>query len=219
MSDLEEKLGYTFEQKGLLRTALTHSSYANERHRQSYERLEFLGDSILGMMVAEYLYTKYPNLSEGELTRKRASLVCEEALVEVSKGLGLEREILLGRGEQNLPKPSILADVVEAILAAIYTDGGVVPAKKMVETLILSQEGKRISGITDYKSALQERLQQKGSQQILYTTIEETGPDHMKEFFVEVCVNGTPSGRGKGKTKKESEQQAAKVALSKLDKS
>ncbi len=213
MKGLQEKLGYEFAQTDLLRQALTHSSYGNENHLPSYQRLEFLGDSVLGVLVAEYLYHKYPNLPEGELTRRRAALVCEDALVVVAKNLHLGKEISLGRGEKPFgAKPSILADVVEAILAAVYLDGGMSAARDMVDRLVLPLEGKESVSSTDYKSALQEHLQKDGAQQISYELVSSSGPDHLKEFQVAVVVNGVSKGRGTGKSKKEAEQQAAKIA-------
>lgn len=219
MGKLEERLGYRFQNPTLLRNALTHSSYANEHSVSSYERLEFLGDSILGMFVAEFLYENYPKLSEGELTRTRASLVCEDALVSVAEDLRLGTEIYLGKGEiARGARPSIRADVVEAILAAIYLDGGISPAKKMVSTYILSKNPSEFSGIKDFKTALQELIQQRPKQALSYQLLEERGPDHQKEFEVAVSVNEKTLGHGVGKSKKEAEQQAAKTAYLTLKK-
>ncbi len=213
MKELQETLSYTFRQPELLAMALRHSSYANENKTTSYQRLEFLGDSILGMCVAEYLYKKYPQLPEGELTRKRASLVCEEALFRVSEQLHLAEKIVLGRGAQNSGvKPSVQADVVEAILAAIYLDSGFPAAKEMIHNFILCNEEKQYSSIADYKSALQELVQKNGTQTITYEILRATGPEHKKFFLVEVVVNGVAMGQGEGYTKKEGEQQAAKLA-------
>lgn len=213
MTNLEEKLGYHFQNPDLLRTALSHSSYANEHHLQSYERFEFLGDSILGMFVAEFLFTHFPKLSEGNLTRTRARLVCEEALVEVAHDLGLSQEIQLGRGELiHGARPSICADVVEALLAAIYLDGGVDEARQFVTTFILSRNPEKYSGVKDFKSALQELVQKRTNQNLNYQLVDQRGPDHMKEFEVEVFVNDQSMGKGIGRSKKEAEQQAAKTA-------
>lgn len=217
MSTLEQKLEYNFRNKSLLQQALTHSSYANEKKLQSYERLEFLGDSILGMNVAEYLYKNHPNLTEGQLTRKRAILVCEENLVLVANNLSLEKEIKLGGGLQGVDvKPSILADVVESILAAVYLDSGSSEtAKNMVQRLVLHDKmPQKINN--DYKSALQEKVQKNGVAVVLYTVLKEEGPDHAKTFYVEVSVNDKVLGNGMGKSKKEAEQQAAKVAMQSL---
>lgn len=213
MGKLEVRLGYQFQNPTLLKNALTHSSFANEHNIPSYERLEFLGDSILGMFVAEFLYQNYPKLSEGELTRTRAALVCEEALVSVAADLKLGTEIYLGKGEiARGARPSIRADVVEAILAAIYLDGGFEPAKKMVTTFILSKNPAQFSVIKDFKTALQELVQQKPNQILSYELLDEYGPDHQKEFQVAVLVNDQQKGTGVGKSKKEAEQQAAKTA-------
>lgn len=221
LEELEQKLQRKFYNNRLLKVALTHSSYGNERHREHYQRLEFLGDSILGMVVAEYLFRRYPQLPEGDLTRKRSNLVCEEALFRVAQSLELEKFILVGRGEQNNgPKPSIMADVVEAIIAAMYLDLSAQPQEQSplavtsqwIRQEIIDPWIDVTPSVTDYKSALQELLQRQGKQTILYALIEATGPDHQKEFLVELRVNDIPSGRGTGKTKKEAEQQAAKVA-------
>lgn len=219
MGKLEKKLGYQFQNPALLKTALTHSSFANEKGIPSYERLEFMGDSILGMFVAEFLYENYPKLSEGELTRTRAALVCEDALVSVAEDLALGEEIFLGKGEiARGARPSIRADVVEAILAAIYLDGGFTPAKKMVTTFILSKKPSQFSGIKDFKTALQELVQEKPNQILSYQLLAERGPDHQKEFEVEVTINDTVMGQGVGRSKKEAEQQAAKAAYTSLKK-
>ncbi len=213
MGKLEEKLGYHFRDPSLLKTALTHSSFANESGIASYERLEFLGDSILGLFVSEFLFQHFPNLSEGELTRTRAALVCEEALVDVAQDLGLSGQIYLGKGELSQgARPSIRADVVEAILAAMYLDGGIDEAKKMVKTFVLSRNPQEYSGIKDYKTALQEWIQRDPQNVLQYQLVRESGPDHMKEFEVTVTVNSKVMGSGVGKSKKEAEQQAAKTA-------
>lgn len=214
MTTLEKKLGYQFQNPRLLETALCHSSYANEKNGQSYERLEFLGDSILGMVVADYLYKHCPKRGEGELTQKRAALVCEQSLVQVSEQLGLPPLIRLGKGEVGRgARPSIRADVVEAVIAAIYLDGGMAPAKEMVTRFLLEGSNQKKSVTQDYKTALQERVQRKPNSSIVYQVIDESGPDHAKEFVVEVAVNGSVTGKGVGHSKKEAEQQAAEKAL------
>ncbi len=221
MKTLEEKLGYTFSNPALLENALTHSSCANEsRGRlQSNERLEFLGDSILGMVVAEHLYRNHPDLPEGELTRTRAALVCEESLVEVAQVLGLGDYLKLGKGEQaggGRNRPSIRADAVEAVLAAVYLDGGIGSARKIIQKYILSKEVDSLRGIRDYKTALQELVQRESGQVLKYCLTGQSGPDHDKRFFVEVQLNGTAVGSGEGHSKKEAEQMAAKAAIRKL---
>ena len=221
MEKLEEKLCYTFQNRALLENALTHSSYANEnRHTgaQSNERLEFLGDSVLGMVTADYLYRVHPDLPEGDLTRTRAALVCEGSLVEVAQQLNLGSYLKLGQGAAaggGRERPSIVADAVEAVLAAVYLDGGIGSARKIIQRFILDREEEK-SGSRDYKTALQELVQRESGQVLKYRLTGEEGPDHDKRFFVEVDLNGTPVGSGKGHSKKEAEQMEAKAAIAKL---
>ena len=221
MTTLEEKLGYEFRDPALLENALTHSSCANEsRGRlQSNERLEFLGDSILGMVVADHLYRNHPDLPEGELTRTRAALVCEDSLVEVAEALRLGEYLHLGKGEEaggGRKRPSIQADAVEAVLAAVYLDGGIGSARKIVQQYILCREVEGLTSPRDYKTALQELVQRESGQVLKYRLTGEEGPDHDKRFFVEVDLNGEVVGRGKGHSKNEAEQIAAKAAIAKL---
>ena len=221
MTTLEEKLGYEFRDPALLENALTHSSCANEsRGRlQSNERLEFLGDSILGMVVADHLYRNHPDLPEGELTRTRAALVCEDSLVEVAEALRLGEYLHLGKGEEaggGRKRPSIQADAVEAVLAAVYLDGGIGSARKIVQQYILCREVEGLTSPRDYKTALQELVQRESGQVLKYRLTGEEGPDHDKRVFVEVDLNGEMAGRGKGHSKKEAEQMAAKAAIAKL---
>lgn len=224
MKTLQEKLNYTFQNTGLLENALTHSSYANE-HREggltSNERLEFLGDSVLGLVVADHLFRTQPDLPEGDLTRIRAALVCEGSLVEVARSLGLGAYLKLGKGEDaggGRERPSILADATEAVIAAVYLDGGIGQARKLIRTLILerSQEAAGEAG-RDYKTALQELVQRESGQVLTYHLLNEWGPDHAKVFAVEVALNGAPLGSGEGHSKKEAEQNAARAAISKLE--
>ncbi len=222
MKTLEEKLGYTFHHPELLENALTHSSCANESKGkfQSNERLEFLGDSILGMVVADHLYRNHPDLPEGELTRTRAALVCEESLVEVALELGLGEYLRLGKGEEaggGRQRPSIRADAVEAILAAVYLDGGIGSVRKIIQKYILSREVAGLTKPRDYKTALQELVQRESGQVLRYRLTDEEGPDHDKRFFVEVDLNDTAVGSGSGRSKKEAEQMAAKAAIAALD--
>ena len=222
MKSLEEKLGYTFQNRELLENALTHSSCANESRGklQSNERLEFLGDSILGMVVADYLYRHHPDLPEGELTRTRAALVCEESLVEVARELNLGAYLRLGKGEEaggGRERPSIRADAVEAVLAAVYLDGGIGSARKIIQRYILSREVAGLTKPRDYKTALQELVQRESGQILCYRLTGEEGPDHDKRFFVEVDLNGSPVGSGTGRSKKEAEQMAAKAAIAGLE--
>ena len=222
MNTLEEKLGYTFQNRALLENALTHSSCANESRGKlsSNERLEFLGDSILGMVVADHLYRNHPDLPEGELTRTRAALVCEDSLVEVAKELGLGDYLRLGKGEEaggGRQRPSIRADAVEAVLAAIYLDGGIGSARKIIQKYILSREVAGLTKPRDYKTALQELVQRENGQVLRYRLIGEEGPDHNKRFFVAVDLNGNCVGSGTGRSKKEAEQMAAKAAIAALN--
>ncbi|MGM9608380.1 MAG: ribonuclease III [Oscillospiraceae bacterium] len=221
MKTLEERLGYQFKNRGLLENALTHSSYANE-HREtgisSNERLEFLGDSVLGMVVADHLFREHPQMPEGELTRTRAALVCEGSLVEVARALELGDYLRLGKGEDaggGRERPSILADATEAVLAAVYLDGGIAQARRLIRALILGNE-EEMSASRDYKTALQELIQRESGQKLTYHLVGEEGPDHAKRFSVEVELNGKTVGAGEGRTKKAAEQNAAKAAIEKL---
>ena len=223
MEQLERRLGYTFTDRSWLETALTHSSYANEspHTRHSNERLEFLGDAVLGFCAAKTICRLYPNMPEGELTRLRAELVCEASLHQVALALGLGDYIHLGKNEQcngGRRRPSILADCVEAIIAAIYQDGGLEPAEAFIAGHILQdvQAGRRPAR-TDYKTQLQELLQRFGGAAPVYTIVGETGPDHDKTFTASVALHDGASARGEGKSKKEAEQAAAKAALELLE--
>ena len=222
MDTLEEKLGYTFQNHALLDNALTHSSCANESQGRllSNERLEFLGDSILGMVVADHLYRNHPDLPEGELTRTRAALVCEDSLVEVARELNLGEYLRLGKGEEaggGRQRPSIRADAVEAVLAAVYLDGGIGSARKLIQKFILSREVAGLTKPRDYKTALQELVQRESGQVLSYRLTGESGPDHDKRFFVEVDLNGQGIGSGSGRSKKEAEQMAAKAGIQALE--
>ncbi len=221
MADLQElmkTIGYTFHNTRLLEQALTHSSYTNERHGGvgCYERLEFLGDSVLGFITARYLYEKDRG-PEGELTKLRAAVVCEKALCAYSQQLGLGQYMRLGKGERHSggdKRPSILADMYEAVLAAIYLDGGMEPAEKFVLRFIIPEaENQRRRQFKDYKTALQEIVQQNPGEKLEYVLTGESGPDHNKSFRVEVHLNSNVIGKGRGRSKKEAEQQAAREAL------
>lgn len=226
VQNLEKQLGYRFTDVELLRCALTHSSYANEHHGNHLtcnERLEFLGDSILGLVTAEHLYHRFPTLPEGRMTRLRAELVCEQSLVCVAQTLHLGDYLRLGRGEENTGgrrRPSIQADCVEAIIAAIYLDSGMEQAKAFIQRYILSQLDRGITPerSTDNKTGLQELVQRKSGQVLSYELRKESGPDHCKEFTMAVCLNGKEIGQGTGHTKKEAEQAAAGAALALLQK-
>lgn len=222
IKDLEEAIGYRFRNITLLQNALTHSSYANERWHDSLksnERLEFLGDSILGMVVAEHLYRSFPNRPEGELTRMRADMVCETSLAAVADRVGLGQHLLLGHGEERFggrSRASILADAVESVIAASFLDGGMEAARGIIARFILCDVPVQKLHNADYKTALQELVQQKKNQVITYTLVGESGPDHDKQFRVEVSLNGKVVGTGIGTSKKRAEQAAAHNALETL---
>ena len=219
MSAFEEKLGYKFNNPSLLENALTHSSYANEVYSKlgSNERLEFLGDSVLSIIVSEYLYNNFKTLPEGELTKLRASLVCEKTLCIFSKQLGVGDFIHLGKGEANNKgneRASILADAFEAILAAIFIDGGMEAARKHVLRFIIPElENREYELFKDYKTLLQEVIQRNPEERLSYVLINESGPDHDKRFDVEVHLNSNVIGFGNGRSKKQAEQEAARQAL------
>lgn len=220
-SKLEKALGYTYRDKSLLRTALSHASYANEMYKdtlRSYERLEFLGDSVLGFITADYLYRTFPSKQEGELTRIRAELVCEKNLATVAHRLELGDALLLGNGESHgggRDRSGILCDVMESLIAAAYLDGGFEAAKGIVMRHILPMLGEVIK-THDYKTEFQELVQQKRGQVVTYELVDERGPDHCKEFSVRVLVNGVPVGEGVGSSKKRAEQVAAGQAIERL---
>lgn len=224
MKQLERKIGYEFKNIQLLINALTHSSYANENRTEgipSNERLEFLGDSVLGFAAAKHLYSVEPSMPEGKMTRLRAELVCEHSLYGVAKDIELGAYLRIGHGEEKSggrQRASILADAVEAVIAAIFLDGGIEPAVDFVERMVLSPESVKAHHATDYKTELQELVQQQSGQILKYCDAGETGPDHDKVFMSEVSLNGNVIGRGRGRTKKEAEQAAAGMALEKLSK-
>ena len=222
IKDLETALGYRFSNITLLQNALTHSSYANERWHNSLlsnERLEFLGDSVLGMLVADYLYRSFPDRTEGELTRMRADMVCEKTLADVANGIGLGNHLLLGHGEERFggrSRDSILADAMESVIAACFLDGGLSAALGIVRRFILVKVPVSKLHNVDYKTLLQELVQQKKNQILNYELIGESGPDHDKRFDVEVSLNGSVVGTGFGTSKKRAEQEAARAAIDAL---
>ena len=224
LHELEQHLDYTFHDLRLLRAALYHSSYANEHRAQSVssnERLEFLGDAVLGFVSADYLYRKHPDLPEGELTRIRAALVCEDSLHEVAQRLHLGDFLMLGKGEESgggRHRPSILADAVEAVLAAVYLDGGIDEARALGHRILLEKEPEQVveSRRRDCKTELQELVQRKPNQELRYELVSESGPDHAKVFTVAVMLNGQVVGLGSGHSKKEAEQSAARTALEQM---
>ena len=222
LNNLEQGLGYVFRDKTLLNHALTHSSYANENREKGFsdnERLEFLGDSILGFVVADYLYHNFPDRPEGELTRIRADLVCEKNLAKAAATIALGEYLLLGHGEDHgggRNRDSIVSDAMESVIAASYLDGGFEAAKGIIDRLILSDIPQGKPRNFDYKTALQELVQRKKDQVIQYELIGESGPDHDKHFEVQVLLNGKPVGTGSGSSKKRAEQAAAADAIETL---
>ena len=219
INQLETAIGYRFQNITLLQNALAHSSYANERWHnslQSNERLEFLGDSILGMTVADYLYRNFPDRLEGELTRMRADMVCERSLAKIAHQIGLGEYLLLGKGEEQgggRNRDSILADAVESVIAACYLDGGMDAAVGFIRRYVLNNVPVERMKHVDYKTALQELVQQKRNQTMVYRLTGESGPDHDKKFCVELTLNGEVVGTGIGTSKKRAEQDAARAAL------
>lgn len=215
---LEERIGYQFQNINLLKQAITHSSYTNEQKinkHQDYERLEFLGDAVLELISSEFLFQKHVNKSEGELTKMRASMVCEPSLAFCARDIELGEFLLLGRGEENTggrKRDSITSDAMEAVIGAIYLDGGMENAKKFINRFILSDlENKQL--FFDSKTNLQELIQGKLKKDFQYNLLEESGPEHDKTFHVEVVMEEKVIGTGKGRTKKAAEQQAAYEAL------
>lgn len=221
LEELEKKIGYHFKDRFLLRQALTHSSFANEQKinkYHDYERLEFLGDAVLELVSSEFLFCENTQMAEGQLTRMRASMVCEQALAYCARVFGLEQYILLGKGEEmtgGRSKDSIVSDVMEAIIGALYVDNGMEEAKTFIHRFILSDlEHKQL--FYDAKTILQERVQQQNTGTLHYELIKEEGPDHDKVFVVEAKIDDRIIGKGQGRTKKAAEQQAAYEALVKL---
>ena len=220
MEDLERKIGYQFKNKALMKEAITHSSYAKERksqHIKYNERLEFLGDAVLSIVVSDYIFKHCPELPEGDVTKLRASLVCERSLFEFAQKLNLGSYLILSKGERNnhgAERPSILSDAFEALIAAIYIDGGLEPASKHILNFIIPAiRNSKKKKVKDYKTTLQEIVQKNPGERLEYVLIGESGPDHNKHFVIEVHLNSNVIGKGGGKSKKEAEQQAAREAL------
>ncbi len=222
LSELERGLGYVFRDKSLLENALRHSSYANENREAGLndnERLEFLGDSILGFVVADYLFRTYTDRPEGEMTRIRADLVCEKNLAREAETIRLGDHLMLGHGEEQSggrKRASIVSDAMESVIAAAYLDGGFEAAKGIIDRLILSDICHGKPHNFDYKTAFQELVQRKKNQIIQYDLTDERGPDHDKEFLVDVMLNGRRVGSGRGSSKKRAEQDAARAAIEAL---
>ncbi len=221
LEGIEKEIGYEFKNKELLKTALTHTSYAYEKHINSNEKLEFLGDSILEFLSSRYLYENYPNLREGEMTKVRATVVCEKSLYKIASKHNFGKYLYLGKSEKingGNKRPAILADSVEAVIAAMYLDGGL----EIVDNFIIKNLKEEIEqasthvGDKDYKTVLQEKLQEGGDVKIEYEITKESGPDHDKSFEAQVRFNGKVLAKGSGKSKKGAEMQAAKKALEKI---
>ena len=215
---LEQRIGYQFKNGKYLRRALTHSSYSNESREKpvSNERLEFLGDAVLSLVVSNYIYHRF-HLNEGDLTKIRASIVCEKSLFRFAGEIGLGEELYLGRGEEQMggrTRPSIVSDAFEALIAAIFLDGGLEPASRFILRFVREEldTGER-SAFVDYKTMLQEIVQKNPEEKVSYVLVEENGPDHDKHFVVEVRLNSNVIGRGEFRSKKGAEQLAAKEAL------
>ncbi len=219
MNELERKIGYEFKDAQLLSVALTHSSFSNESKNgiECNERLEFLGDSVLSLIVTNYIFLNFSQLPEGDLTQIRASLVCEKTLYKFAKEIGLGEHIKLSKGERHgggADRPSILSDAFEALIAAIFLDGGYDKAKEFVLDFIISEiKTLRKRPVKDFKTTLQEIVQKNPGEKIEYRLISESGPDHNKHFVAEVMLNSNSIGKGGGRSKKEAEQQAAREAL------
>ncbi len=221
MEEFENKINYHFKNKDLLKEALTHSSFANEnkkKHIKHNERLEFLGDAVLSITVSDYIFKNCPSLPEGELTKLRASLVCEKSLFLFAKKIDLGKYLYLSYGERRdggSNRPSILSDAFEALIAAIYIDGGMEPARDFVLSFVVPEIKNHTAGkaFRDYKTKLQEIIQKNPGEKIDYILVGESGPDHDKRFVFEVHLNSNVIGRGGGRSKKEAEQQAAREAL------
>lgn len=224
LEELEERIGYHFKDKSLLKQAITHSSFTNEQKINKfkhYERLEFLGDAVLELVSSDFLFHEYPQMQEGQLTKLRASMVCEPALAFCAKDLELGKFMLLGKGEEatgGRNRDSLTSDVMEAVIGAVFLDGGMEEAKAYIYRFILSDlENKQL--FYDSKTNLQELIQGTLKKEFHYELVEESGPEHDKQFVVEVIVEGKVLGRGQGRTKKAAEQQAAYQALLDLKKS
>ena len=221
LKELEKKFGYVLRDFTLLKTAMMHSSYTNERHLEKYrcnERLEFLGDAVLELVSSEFLFRESPKVSEGELTKTRASMVCEPSLAMCARDIGLGDYLLLGKGEEatgGRKRDSITSDAMEALIGAIYLDGGFTSAKEFIHRFVLTDlEDKKL--FYDSKTILQELVQADSNREITYRLVGEEGPDHNKSFSVEVLIGGKSYGAGCGRTKKGAEQQAAYEAILKL---
>ncbi|MFQ5580558.1 MAG: ribonuclease III [Nitrospiria bacterium] len=224
---LEDELGCFFDEPALLRHALTHKSYLNENREKDVEdneRLEFLGDSVLGLIISDVLMERFPEASEGDLSKMKARIVSEETLARIAKGIDLGSFLYLGKGEERTlgrEKPSLLSDAMESVIAAVYLDKGFVPVREVV----LKQFNPYLKEVplskfaSDYKTELQEKCQKRFGTLPVYVVVQESGPDHQKRFEIEIRINDMPYGVSAGNSKKEAEQRAAKIALGKLQES
>ena len=222
LGNIEKNLGYKFNNISYLKNALTHTSYLNEHKyvRSSNERMEFLGDSVLSIIVSDYIFKKMENVNEGDLSKFRATLVCEQSLAEIAKKINLSELVFLGRGEEKMGgrrRPSIISDAFEAVLGAIYLDGGMDAARKWLLSLIEERILETLTGklYRDYKTTLQEIVQRDGKSSVTYKTLSENGMEHNKSFEFQVFVNGEPKCKALGHSKKEAEQAAAKATIEK----
>ncbi|MFS0613216.1 ribonuclease III [Lederbergia ruris] len=223
LKDFQVRMGIQFQNETLLKQALTHSSYVNEHRKKSYEdneRLEFLGDAVLELAISQYLYKKFPTISEGELTKLRASIVCEPALVEFANELGFGEVVLLGKGEEmtgGRARPALLADAFEAVIGALYLDQGLDKVIALLEKVVYPRvDAGAFSHAMDFKSQLQEVVQKDGASTLSYQILQEEGPAHNRIFVSQVSLEGAILGKGKGRSKKEAEQHAAQMALDHL---
>lgn len=223
MDNAEIKIGHKYNNITLLQRALTHSSYANESHTRDNERLEFLGDSVLSVIVSDYIFNKMKDVDEGDLTKFRATLVCEQSLAEIAEKISLNELIFLGKGEERTggrKRPSVISDAFEAVLASIYLDAGFAAAQKWLLNLMGERIEKVLSGeyYSDYKTTLQEIIQKDGKGSVSYKTIKEEGKEHDKQFTVQVIINGESKNIASGHSKKLAEQAAAKAAITEMQK-
>lgn len=222
MEAAKKAIGYEYKDIELLRHALTHRSYANEHNTEDNERFEFLGDSVLSIIISDHIFNRMKNRTEGDLSKFRAAIVCEQSLAEVSEKIKLNKHILLGKGEEmtgGRERPSIISDAFEAVIASIYLDGGIEAARGWVLNLMMEQIDAVLAGrkLKDFKTMLQEKVQKGHTGKVTYATVGESGEDHNKIFDVNVMIDGIVVAAGRGKSKKDAEQQAAKVALAGLD--
>ena len=218
ISILEQKIDYTFQNKNLLKMAFTHTSYANEKRCTSNEKLEFLGDAVLEFVVSKYLYNNYSNLTEGEMTKVRATVVCESSLYDLALRFNFSDFLYVGKSERAMKgnnRPAVLADSAEALIAAIFLDSNMEQVEKFIVNNLKNviEEASKNVGLKDYKTVLQEMLQENGEVSIQYNIIKEEGPDHQKVFTVELLINNQKISEGQGSNKKQAEMNAARDAI------